>query len=107
MPCIDFSHLHARSIGKNNTYEEFKQNLVDVEKGLGKEALNKMHIHLAGIEYGPKGERHHLELDQSDMNYQDLLKVFKEFKIKGTVISESPNIEQDALLLQKSYKELK
>ncbi len=106
MPCIDFSHLHARSNGKYNTYGEFSSILEDIEKGLGKEALNNMHIHLSGIEYGEKGEKHHLTLDESDMNYKDLIKAFKEFKVKGVVVCESPSIEDDALLLQKIYKQV-
>ena len=105
LPCIDFSHLHART-GKNNTYDEFREMLAYVEKKLGRLALNNMHIHLSGINYSEKGERNHLTLEESDMNYKDLLKVFKEFKIKGNVISESPNIEKDALLLKKLYKEI-
>jgi deoxyribonuclease IV len=103
LPCIDFSHLHARTAGKNNTYAEFKEMLTLVESKLGREALNNMHIHLSGIHYSDKGERHHLNLTESDMNYKDLLRVWKEFKIKGTVISESSNIEKDALMLQKEY----
>ena len=102
LPCIDFAHVHARE-GKYNTYDEFRKVLSHIEKNLGKTALKNMHIHVAGIEYGPKGERHHLNLKDSDMNYKDLLKVWKEFKIKGNVVSESPNIEQDALLLKKYY----
>ena len=105
LPCIDFSHLHART-GKNNTSDEFREMLAYVEKKLGKLALNNMHIHLSGINYSEKGERNHLTLEESDMNYKDLLKVWKEFKIKGNVVSESPNIEKDALLLKKFYKEI-
>ena len=104
LPCIDFSHLHARSGGKNNTYAEFRQMLELVEKGLGREALDNMHIHLSGINYTAKGERNHLILKESDMNYKDLLKVWKEFRIKGCVISESPNIEEDALLLKREWE---
>ncbi|MBI4140687.1 TIM barrel protein [Candidatus Woesearchaeota archaeon] len=103
LPCIDFSHLHARSCGKFNTTEEFNAVLIAVEKQLGKEALNNMHIHLAGINYGDKGELNHLNLKQSDMNYKDLVKAWKDFKIKGVVISESPNIEKDAQLLQGEF----
>ncbi|MFH1316498.1 MAG: deoxyribonuclease IV [Candidatus Woesearchaeota archaeon] len=102
MPCIDFSHLHART-GKNNTLPEFKQTLEKVEKSLGKHGLNNMHIHVSGINYTEKGERNHLNLKQSDLNYKDLIKVFKEFRIKGAVISESPNLEDDALLLQRLF----
>ncbi len=103
MPCIDFSHLFARSVGKNNTYEEFSEILKDIEKELGKNALNEMHIHVAGIEYTDKGEKNHLRLEESKFNYKDLLKALKEFKCKGVVTCESPNIESDAILLQKAY----
>ncbi len=104
LPCIDFSHLHARTGGKNNTLEEFRQILGKVEKVLGRKSLDNMHIHVSGIYYTDKGERHHLNLGESDMNYQDLIKAWKEFKIKGVVISESPNIEGDAKLMQEEYE---
>jgi deoxyribonuclease-4 len=41
------------------------------------------------------------------MNWEDLLRVLKEFKVKGVVISESPNIEGDALLMKNKYEEIK
>ena len=104
LPCIDFSHLHARSNGKYNSYGETVEVLTKVEKDLGREALDNMHIHLSGIAYGEKGEKHHLILKESDLNYPEILKAWKEFKLKGVVICESPNIEKDALLLQKEYK---
>lgn len=103
LPCIDFSHLFARTIGKNNTYEEFNLILETIEKELGKEALENMHIHVAGIEYGDKGEKNHLLLNESKFNYKDLMKALKEFKVKGVLICESPNIEGDAILMQKCY----
>jgi len=106
MPCIDFSHLYARTTGSYNTYDEFKSILIEVEKSLGKKALIDMHIHIAGIEYGAKGEKNHLTLKESKFNYKDLLKVLKEFKCKGVVTCESPNIEKDALLLKESYKKI-
>jgi len=107
LPCVDFAHLHARTGGKNNTTEEFKELLLQIEKGLGRRALDNMHIHMSGIAYSDKGERNHLFLDESDFNYKDLLKVWKEFKIKGVVVCESPNIEKDALLMKKYYEGLK
>jgi deoxyribonuclease-4 len=103
MPCIDFSHLFARELGKNNTKGEFRLILGEIEKSLGKEALEEMHMHASGIEFGDKGERNHLTLEESKFNYKDLMKVLKEFKVKGVLICESPNIEKDALLMQKHY----
>jgi deoxyribonuclease IV len=107
LPCIDFAHLHARTNGKYNTTEEFREVLMMVEKGLGRRGLDNMHIHMSGINYGPKGEKNHLFLEDSDFNWKDLLKVWKEFKIKGAVINESPNIDGDAILMKKYWDGLK
>lgn len=105
MPCLDFCHLHARE-GKENSYPEFISILSKVEEGLGREGISNMHMHIAGVEYGRKGEKKHLNLKESDLNYSELMKVLKEFKTKGRVILESPVLEQDALLLRKIYTEL-
>lgn len=103
LPCIDFSHLHARSIGQYNTYDEFSKILETVGNELGQKALDNFHAHLAGIDYGDKGEKKHLILEESDMNYKDLLKVLKEFQVKGALVCESPNIEDDTVLLKEYY----
>ncbi len=107
MPCVDFSHMHARSAGKMNSYAEFRSVLEKLEKELGKKALKEMHIHVSGIEYNEKGERYHLNLKDSDFKYKELLRALKEFNCKGVVISESPNIEEDALLMKKAFARLK
>lgn len=105
-PCLDFSHWHART-GKANSYQEFIDILDQVERKLDRRALDNMHIHLSGIAYGKKGEIKHLMLPDSDFQYAELLKALKERKAKGVVISESvPYLEQDALLLQQTYRAL-
>jgi deoxyribonuclease-4 len=106
LPCIDFSHWHART-GKANSYQEFLAMLDQVEKKLGRRGLDNMHMHVSGIAYGNKGEIKHLMLPESDFKYAELLKALKERKAKGVVISESvPYLEQDALLLQQTYRAL-
>ncbi|VVC00322.1 endonuclease 4 [uncultured archaeon] len=107
LPVVDFSHLHARSGGKMNSRGEFEGVMGLIEKQLGKEAIANIHIHLSGIEYSAKGERNHLNLGESDMNWRELLSVLHDFSAKGVLVCESPNIEEDAMLLQKVYGELK
>lgn len=106
LPCVDFSHLHARTAGKYNTYDEFCRIFEDMGKKIGQYSLDNFHAHLAGIEYTQKGEKKHLNLEESDMNYKELLKAMKEFDIKGVLVCESPNIEDDALLLKQYYQSL-
>ena len=106
LPCIDFAHIHARNNGIYNTYDEFSKMLEYVGNELGQDVLKNMHMHLAGIEYSAKGEKNHLILEESDMNYKDLLKVLKEFDVKGALVCESPNIEGDTKLLKEYYLSL-
>ena len=106
LPCVDFSHLHARTAGEYNTYDEFSKILEKIGTEIGQYALDNFHGHLAGIEYTSKGERCHLNLEDSDMNYKDLMKVLKEFNVKGALVCESPNIEDDCKLLKEYYLSL-
>jgi deoxyribonuclease-4 len=105
-PCVDFSHWHART-GKANSYQEFLTILDQIERKLGRRALDNMHIHLSGIAYGKKGEIKHLMLEDSDFQYAELLKALKERRAKGLAICESvPYLENDALLLQQTYRKV-
>lgn len=103
MPAIDFAHLHARSLGRLNSYEEISAVLEKIEKRLGREVLEAMHIHMSGIEYGHRGEIKHLNLEESDLNYREILRALKDYRAAGVVISESPNIEGDAVLMKRTY----
>lgn len=104
-PGIDFAHWHART-GKYNSYQEFTYVLDKVQSKLGRRALDAMHIHVSGIAFGKKGELKHLNLRESDFNYVELLQALEDYGASGIVICESPNLEEDALLLQETYKDL-
>ena len=101
-PCIDFAHWHART-GAFNSYSEFASILQLVKERLGTIALDNIHIHVSGIAYSKKGEIKHLNLKESDLRYAELVKALKDYNAKGLVICESPNLEEDALLLQETY----
>jgi deoxyribonuclease-4 len=103
LPCVDFSHVHARTAGDYNTYDEFCLILERIATELGQRAIDNFHAHLAGIEYTNKGEKRHLILQDSDMNYKDLLKALKSFGVKGALVCESPNIETDTKILRDYY----
>ncbi len=107
LPCIDFAHLHARAgDGSFNSYQEFSAALKLVKDGLGKRGLQSLHIHLSGIEYGPKGEKKHLSLKEADLKYKDLFRALIDAKAGGRIMCESPLMEEDALVMQKTYRQL-
>jgi deoxyribonuclease-4 len=105
MPCVDFSHMHARVNGLNG-YDNFAKTLETLGNELGEKALKNFHGHVAGIEYSAKGEKRHLNLNDSDLKYKELLKALHDFEVTGTIICESPNIEEDTQLLATDYSKL-
>ncbi|MFN8589215.1 MAG: TIM barrel protein [Candidatus Eisenbacteria bacterium] len=106
-PCIDFSHRYARDAGKHNGYDDFAATLTAIEHTLGRAALDRLHIHISGIQYGPKGEKKHEPLADTAFRWKELLRALKDMRVSGWVVSESPVMEDDALLLQKTYRRLK
>lgn len=104
--CIDFSHIHARGNGALRKYGDFEKQLKTVEEYLGHEAFNDLHIHMSGINYGPKGEKNHLPFEESDFDYKNCIKILKDYDVKGCIICESPILERDALLLKEYYYSL-
>lgn len=106
-PTLDPAHLHARTNGGFNTKDEWNAMFDLYEKYLGKKSLSHMHIHYSGIAYTDKGERHHLPLEHSDARWRDFLRVLKDRNIGGICVCESPEMEDDTLLLQQTYNRLK
>jgi deoxyribonuclease-4 len=103
-PCLDFAHLHARpGDGTMNTYDEWCSLLKSYQKALGKKAMKRLHIHLSGIEYGPKGEKKHLAMAESDFKLDQLFKALKDFDCAGRILGESPIMEQDALNMKRAW----
>ena len=105
-PCIDFSHQYARLQGAVNDFESFRAMLHAVRSRLGTGALERLHIHIAGIEFGPKGERRHLPLAESKFRYRELLRALNDERVSGWVVCESPLMEDDALRLQRFARRL-
>ena len=105
-PCMDFSHLYART-GKYNNYKEFCKVLDHLKDQLGRTALDNMHIHISGISSNSKGDLKHLNLDQSDFNWKDLIKALRDVECKGYVICNSPNLEVDARMMKEFYQNIK
>lgn len=107
LPCIDFAHLHARpGNGSMNTYSEWASVLETYGRVLGDAALKNLHIHISGIEYGEKGEREHLPLEDSDLNLEAIFRALQDFGCQGRMLCESPILEEDALKCKQTWCEL-
>lgn len=107
LPCLDFAHLHARpGDGTMNSVKEWSRLLETYQAALGKEALQSLHIHLSGIEYGPKGEKNHLPVQESDLKLKALFEALRDFGCAGRILCESPIMEEDALFMRKTWMKI-
>jgi len=104
LPCIDFSHYFARYQGQHNSYDNFAFVLEKMAKEIGTYSLENFHGHISGMIYGKSGEKGHILLKETQMNYKALIKALKDFDVKGIIICESPDSEGDALILQEEYR---
>lgn len=104
-PCMDFSHLYART-GEFNNYEDMVKVLDRLEDELGLDALKNMHINVSGISSNSKGDLKHLNLEKSDFNWKDMIKALKAKDCRGYVICNSPNLEVDAKMMKDFYMSL-
>ncbi len=106
-PCLDGAHLFARSgDGSFNTYDNWSKVLEDYGNVLGNDSLKKLHIHISGIDYGEKGEKEHLPMDESEFDYETFLKALSDFKCQGRILCESPILEEDALICKQAWCEI-
>ncbi|MBW6451630.1 MAG: TIM barrel protein [DPANN group archaeon] len=99
-PVIDFAHVHARGNGGLKTKEDFKVILDKFDK-IG---VKQLHCHMTGIKYENGNEKHHLPLSSSEPDFRLLAEILNENQYNVTIISESPLIEQDALLFKSWIK---
>jgi deoxyribonuclease-4 len=103
-PCLDVAHLFARSgDGSVNSYNNWAHILEKYGKALGDHSLKNLHIHISGIDYGEKGEKEHLPLDESELNYEAFLKALNDFSCQGRILCESPILEEDALKCKQTW----
>lgn len=105
-PTIDFAHIHSRTFGSLNSQERFSKILDKIEKELGSNVLKELHIHFTGVEYSKGNERRHLTLEEGDLKFEYLANEIVRRKLSPTIISESPNLEVDALKMKKIYENL-
>jgi len=99
---IDWSHLHARDMGRFRTVEDFRKVVEAIENRLGIEAARNMHCHFTKIEFTDKGERRHhtLEEERYGPDFAMLAKIIAEFKLRPVMISESPLLDLDAIKMR-------
>jgi deoxyribonuclease-4 len=108
MPCVDFGHLYARSLGERyTTAEDYAAALDAVEATLGIERAQALHIHFSRISYTKAGESKHLTFADTEAGppHEPLMALLAERGYAPTVICESRGTQDaDALRMRDAYE---
>ena len=111
VPCIDFGHLYARSLGADDGAEAFSRMLDRVEEVLGPDRASTFHSHFSHIEFTPNGgEKCHRTFDDDGGYGPNWAPLAAEIARRGwspTFICESAGTQaEDALTMKRIYQKL-
>lgn len=109
LPCIDFGHLNARTLGGLMTREAVGQVFEEIENKLGIDRLRRFHSHFSKIQYTSGGEKCHLTF--ADTQYGPNFEPVAEWTVKKgcrpVFICESAGTQaEDALTMKQTYEAL-
>jgi deoxyribonuclease-4 len=102
-PYLDPAHLYARAGGQIN----FKEILDKLEVL----KLKQLHSHFSGIKYslvgiGRGNEKNHVPMKEAGPDFEEFAKEILKRKVDITIISESPILEVDSLLMKGIFEDL-
>lgn len=110
VPCIDFGHLYARSLGADEGTEACIRILDRMKEVLGEERASRFHSHFSRIAFTPKGgEKCHVTFKNNEGFGPDPEPLMEEIAKRGwspTIICESAGTQaQDALTMKRIYQD--
>ncbi len=107
IPCIDFGHLNARTLGGLATFEDFKNVFYTIENRLGTNRLRSFHSHFSKIEYTDGGEKRHLTFEDNVFgpNFEPVIDLIIQKNCSPIIICESDGTQaEDAYTMKKAYE---
>lgn len=110
VPCVDFGHLYARSLGELTGAEACETMLDEMASALGEERASRFHSHFSKIAFTPKGgEQKHLRFSDAGWgpDFRPLAEAIARRGWRPTFICESSGTQsEDALTMKAIYQEV-
>lgn len=108
IPCVDFGHLNARTLGGVNSEQAFEEVIATMERALGTVRARKFHAHFSKIEYTENGgEKRHLTFADTvyGPHFGPLAGVLLRHGCEPVVICESAGTQaEDAAAMKTMYE---
>lgn len=106
LPCIDFGHLNARTLGEIKSKEDYANILDTIQNKLGSDRAKIFHSHFSKIEYTKGGEKKHLTFQDEVYGpfFEPLGELLYERGLTPTIICESAGTQaEDSLYMKNAY----
>lgn len=107
IPCIDFGHLNARTLGGMNSLEAFETVFEALRNKLGSDRMKTFHSHFSKIEYTENGgEKRHLTFEDKvyGPSFEPLAELIVKHGCSPVIICESAGTQsEDAAEMQRLY----
>lgn len=110
IPCIDFGHLNARTLGGLKSEEDFLKIFDSIENCLGADRLKIFHSHFSKIEYTTGGEKKHLTFEDTTFgpNFEPVMEIVARKNLSPVFICESDGTQaEDAKQMKDYYENIK
>lgn len=108
IPCIDFGHLNARTLGQVNSKKSFSMVLDTIENRLGMDRLKLFHSHFSKIQYTENGgEKLHLTFEDTfyGPDFEPLAELVAKKNLSPVFICESAGTQaEDARTMKERYE---
>lgn len=105
LPCIDFGHLNARTLGGLSDAARFEEIFVQIENKLGISRLKEFHSHFSKIEYTAGGEKKHLTFEDTVFgpDFEPAIDLIIKKGCSPTIICESDGTQAEDAKTMKDY----
>ena len=107
LPCVDFGHLNARTLGGIKSEADYAAMLDEIENKLGHDRLKHFHVHFSKIMYTAGGEKMHLTFEDTEYGpqFEPLMEQFAKRSLEPSVVCESSGTQaEDAATMRKYYE---
>ena len=109
LPCIDFGHLNARTLGSICGAEDYERILLTMKNEIGEQRMRCFHSHFSQIEYTENGgEKRHLTFADTTYGpyFAPLAEVLVKYDCEPTIICESAGTQaEDAAVMRDLYNQ--
>ena len=107
LPCVDFGHLNARTLGGIKSESDYADILDEIENKLGHDRLKHFHVHFSKIMYTTGGEKMHLTFEDNEYGpqFEPLMEQFAKRGLEPSIVCESSGTQaEDAAQMKKYYE---